>query len=49
LGDLLVRGDGLGVLLEVRDKVSTARSTPRFRSIGFMPAATALAPSLTIA
>ena len=27
----------------------TARSTPRFRSIGFMPAATALAPSLTIA
>src|SRR5215467_5486140 len=28
---------------------STARSTPRFRSIGFMPAATALAPSLTIA
>src|ERR1700690_4417187 len=27
---------------------STARSTPRFRSIGFMPAATALAPSLTI-
>src|SRR5579885_569891 len=29
--------------------VSTARSTPRFKSIGFMPAATALAPSLTIA
>src|SRR3984893_16363100 len=29
--------------------VSTARSTPRLRSIGFMPAATALAPSLTIA
>ena len=28
---------------------STARSTPRLRSIGFMPAATALAPSLTIA
>ncbi len=28
---------------------STARSTPRFRSIGFMPAATALAPSRTIA
>src|SRR5271169_5666725 len=28
---------------------STARSTPRFKSIGFMPAATALAPSLTIA
>ena len=27
----------------------TARSTPRFRSIGFMPAATDLAPSLTIA
>src|SRR5207253_5717870 len=27
----------------------TARSTPRLRSIGFMPAATALAPSLTIA
>src|SRR3984885_10073275 len=27
----------------------TARSTPRFRSIGFMPAATALAPSRTIA
>src|ERR1700677_3186747 len=26
----------------------TARSTPRLRSIGFMPAATALAPSLTI-
>ncbi len=29
--------------------VSTARSTPRLRSIGFIPAATALAPSLTIA
>src|ERR1700692_707227 len=29
--------------------VSTARSMPRFRSIGFMPAATALAPSLTMA
>src|ERR1700730_6910806 len=28
---------------------STARSIPRFRSIGFMPAATALAPSRTIA
>src|SRR5229473_1018664 len=28
---------------------STARSTPRFRSIGFIPAATALAPSRTIA
>src|SRR5215471_16315634 len=28
---------------------STARSIPRFRSIGFMPAATALAPSFTIA
>src|SRR5271168_2363649 len=29
--------------------VSTARSMPRLRSIGFMPAATALAPSLTMA
>src|SRR5262245_24173678 len=29
--------------------VSTARSTPRFRSIGFMPAATAFEPSLTMA
>src|ERR1035437_9440883 len=28
---------------------ATARSTPRLRSIGFMPAATALAPSLMIA
>ena len=28
---------------------STARSMPRFRSIGFMPAATALEPSFTIA
>src|SRR5215469_8093076 len=28
---------------------STAKLTPRLRSIGFMPAATALAPSLTIA
>src|SRR6266853_879810 len=28
---------------------STARSMPRLRSIGFMPAATALAPSLTMA
>src|ERR1700676_1601496 len=28
---------------------STARSTPRFKSIGFMPAATALAPSRTMA
>ena len=28
---------------------ATARSTPRLRSIGFMPAATDLAPSLTIA
>src|SRR5215207_1122804 len=28
---------------------STARSTPRFRSIGFMPAATDLAPSRTMA
>ena len=28
---------------------STAMSTPRFRSIGFMPAATAFAPSRTIA
>src|SRR3981189_2756057 len=28
---------------------STARSTPRLRSIGFMPAATALAPSRTMA
>src|SRR5262249_5288328 len=27
---------------------STARSTPRLRSIGFIPAATALVPSLTI-
>src|SRR5215813_9599662 len=27
---------------------STARSMPRFKSIGFMPAATDLAPSLTI-
>ena len=27
----------------------TARSMPRFRSIGFMPAATSLIPSLTIA
>ena len=27
---------------------STARSTPRLRSIGFMPAATALVPSLTM-
>src|ERR1700704_5513304 len=30
-------------------KASTARSIPRFRSIGFMPAATDLAPSRTIA
>ena len=29
--------------------VSTARSMPRLRSIGFMPAATAFEPSLTIA
>src|SRR6202046_4915122 len=29
--------------------VSTARSTPRFKSIGFMPAATAFEPSRTIA
>src|SRR6266702_3153721 len=29
--------------------VSTARSTPRLRSIGFIPAATPFAPSLTIA
>ena len=28
---------------------ATARSTPRFKSIGFMPAATSLAPSRTIA
>ena len=28
---------------------ATARSTPRLRSIGFMPAATGLAPSCTIA
>ena len=28
---------------------ATARSMPRFRSIGFMPAATDLAPSRTIA
>src|SRR6266567_1493360 len=27
---------------------STARSTPRFKSIGFIPAATALAPFLTL-
>src|SRR5258708_6133001 len=35
-------------LLRLATTASTARSTPRFRSIGFMPAATALAPSLTI-
>src|ERR1700694_3509582 len=36
-------------LLRSWTTASTARSTPRFRSIGFMPAATALAPSFTIA
>src|ERR671938_127428 len=32
-----------------RTTSATARSTPRLRSMGFMPAATALAPSLTMA
>src|SRR5580658_885053 len=35
-------------VLRLATTASTARSTPRFKSIGFMPAATALAPSLTI-
>src|SRR5689334_11483449 len=39
----------LAWLLRSETTASTARSMPRFRSIGFMPAATLLAPSLTIA
>src|SRR6267378_2110670 len=39
----------LELVLRCSTTASTARSTPRLRSIGFMPAATALAPSLTIA
>src|SRR5580704_3208966 len=35
-------------VLRLATTASTARSTPRFRSIGFIPAATALAPSFTI-
>src|SRR5690242_2164923 len=39
----------LELALRCSTMASTARSTPRFKSIGFMPAATALEPSLTIA
>src|SRR5436190_8761657 len=39
----------LELALRCSTTASTARSTPRLRSIGFMPAATALAPSFTIA
>src|SRR6266481_831612 len=39
----------LELFLRSATTASIARSTPRFKSIGFMPAATALAPSLTIA
>ena len=41
--------DLLGSLAGGGDASVTARSMPRFRSIGFMPAATALWPSWTIA
>jgi hypothetical protein len=50
LGDLLVVGAGLGQAgLSSRTAASTALSMPRFRSIGFMPAATAFRPSRTMA
>src|ERR1043166_6511247 len=39
----------LELVLRCSTTASTALSTPRLRSIGFMPAATDLAPSLTIA
>src|SRR5205814_1137093 len=39
----------LELVLRCSTTASTARSTPRLRSIGFMPAATAFAPSRTIA
>ena len=39
----------LELALRCSTMASTARSTPRFKSIGFMPAATALEPSFTIA
>ena len=50
LGDLVIVGDVARVGLQfLHDIASTALSMPRLRSIGFMPAATAFAPSLTIA
>ena len=50
LGDLFRGGDLLRARLQMSlTTASTARSTPRFRSIGFMPAATDFAPSRTIA
>jgi hypothetical protein len=48
LGDLFGRADLLGALLDVGTTAATAMSMPRFRSIGFMPAATSLMPSFMI-
>ena len=48
LGNFIRRLHLLGAGLDVLDGFSRARSMPRFRSIGFMPAATDLAPSRTI-
>jgi hypothetical protein len=48
LGDLAVGNNLLGMGL-IATTALTAKSMPRFRSIGFMPAPTALAPSRTMA
>ena len=42
-------GGGLGGLLQLGDQGVTALSIPRFRSMGFMPAATYFMPSRTMA
>src|SRR5207342_162748 len=47
--DLGVGGDLARGLLDLLDDLATALSTPRFRSIGFMPAATDFRPSVTMA
>ena len=49
LGDFVDEVTFLAFFLSSATTASTARSMPRLRSIGFMPAATALAPSLTMA
>jgi hypothetical protein len=49
LRDFAVGGNLLRMGFQIGDNGLTARSMPRFRSIGFMPAPTAFAPSRTMA